>query len=145
MHWRLRVWPCVLQGCRLCSQQDSRCPSKASGLVRAIASCLQAVCRLPRRCCMDGSWSMLLIWGLHTYRCICTVRLVSLFLCVRLSLQAVSVLLNASTPGMMLVHRKSSLFAPCSELVPLQQPGGFPCIHMMKHFWVFSGPFGSKM
>jgi len=97
--WSLRVWPCALQRCPLCSQQDSRHPTKAGGLVRAAARCLQAVCRLPKRCCMDGAWSMLLIWGLHTYRCISTLRLVSLLRCVRLSFEAAPILLNASTAG----------------------------------------------
>lgn len=115
-HWSLRTWRRMLQGCPLCSQQDSRCPSKASGLVHAIASCLQAVCGLPSRWCMDGAWSVLLVWGLYTYRCICTVRLASLFLCVRLSLEAASILLNASHPRLGMMSGPQEMWPVCTLL-----------------------------
>lgn len=48
----LWVWSCVLQSCPLCSQQDLWCLSKASGVVGAMGSCLQAICKLTRSCCM---------------------------------------------------------------------------------------------
>lgn len=92
----VRVWPCVLQSCPLCSQQDSWCLSKASGVVGAMGSCLQAVCMLIGSYCMHGAWSMLLIWSLLIYRCICTVSLIYLCPCV-VSLAASSIVLNAFT------------------------------------------------
>lgn len=97
--WSLRAWPCVLQGCPLCSCQDSRCPSKASGLVRAIASCLQAVCRFPRCCGMDGH-------GTCCSSGVCVHTDASVlsgwfpyFSVLGFSLEAASILLNGSTPG----------------------------------------------
>lgn len=92
------VWPCVLQSCPPCSQQDSWCLSKASGVVGAMGSCLQVVCVLIRSYCMHGSWIVLLIWSLHIYRCICAVSLIYLCLCVVFSLVALSIVLNAFTP-----------------------------------------------
>lgn len=97
--WSLWVWLCVLSSCPLCSQQDLWCLSKASRVVGAMGSCFQAVFKLPRTCCMDGAWSMLLIWNLHMYRCIFTVSSVYPCLCVVLSRAASSTLLNAFTPG----------------------------------------------
>lgn len=97
--WSVRVWSYVLQSCPLCSQQDSWRLSKASGSVGAVGSCLLAVFKLPRSCCTHGAWSMLLIWSLHIYRCMCTVSSIYLCLCAVLSLAASSILLNAFTPG----------------------------------------------
>lgn len=130
----------------LCSQQDSRRPSKASRLVGAVASCFEAAYRLPKRCSVSGAWSTLLTWGLHVHERVCAARLVCLFPCVRLSLEAASILLKASTPRNDTCS-SGKVFAPCSEVVPFQQTGGSPCIDMKKYlsFLASFGPLGSKM
>lgn len=137
----MQVWPCVLQGCPLCSRQDSRCPSKASGLVCAVARCLQAVCRLPRCPCTGGTGSTLLIWGLHTCRCTCTVRLVFLLLCVRLSREAVSVLLKASTHGN---NARSTGKVACSQPAQSWLLYSSPVVSLVSTWWS-SCPFGSLL
>lgn len=93
--WSVRAWPCVLPSLQ---PAGLVVPWQGHGVVGAMGSCLQALCKLARGCCMHGARRILRFWNLHMYRCICTVSLIYLCFCAVLSLAASSIVLNAFTP-----------------------------------------------